>query len=429
MKNRVNAKSVYIWNLLGNISAASVSVIYLLIVTRLSSSEVADDFSLSYSIGNLWVIIGLFQIRNFQGTDVNHRYNFNQYFLARMITSVLMFLTLIPYLLINGYEWLSDSFHIAIFIILYRLSDVFSDLCQGQFQKYERLDIAGKYMTYRYIISVGSLYMCLLLSKSLLLSFIVVSFFNFIFFILFDLRTSLFFEPLNIFSLFKISTANYALKILKECFPLFINGFLINIIFNEPKLAIERGMRLGVLPEGMQRNYNILFMPVFFMSLIILVIRPLITQMAILWSEKKYHSFNKIFRKIILLLFVVGLFISIAAYIIGVDVLSLVFAVNLSSERLSLGILVLSGVLYSFGVIIENILTIFRRQHILPIVFIILLVLSKLLTDRFIYTGGILGASICFCILMFTYALCSWILYMLVRKKYKNKGDEYVKNV
>ena len=59
IENRSTKKKIYFWNLLGNLAAAAVSVVYLLIVTRLQPAEVADHYSLATSVGNLWVIIGL----------------------------------------------------------------------------------------------------------------------------------------------------------------------------------------------------------------------------------------------------------------------------------------------------------------------------------------------------------------------------------
>ena len=35
-----DAKTIYFWNLLGNLAASGVSVLYLLIVTRLTSASV-----------------------------------------------------------------------------------------------------------------------------------------------------------------------------------------------------------------------------------------------------------------------------------------------------------------------------------------------------------------------------------------------------
>ena len=48
-----DAKTIYFWNLLGNLAASGVSVLYLLIVTRLTSASLADQFSLVWSIGTL----------------------------------------------------------------------------------------------------------------------------------------------------------------------------------------------------------------------------------------------------------------------------------------------------------------------------------------------------------------------------------------
>ena len=65
-KNQLpDAKTIYLWNLLGNLAASGVSVLYLLIVTRLTAASVADQFSLlgtgrsasRYPIGFLWMVL------------------------------------------------------------------------------------------------------------------------------------------------------------------------------------------------------------------------------------------------------------------------------------------------------------------------------------------------------------------------------------
>lgn len=60
IKTNPSAKEIYFWNLLGNLAASGVSVLYLLIVTRLTSAKVADQFSLANSIGTLldcyWIV-------------------------------------------------------------------------------------------------------------------------------------------------------------------------------------------------------------------------------------------------------------------------------------------------------------------------------------------------------------------------------------
>lgn len=179
MNNTPSQKSIYIWNLLGNLAAAAVSVCFLIIVSRFQNPTIADQYSLAISVGNLWVIIGLFQVRNFQATDIVNKFSFKNYYIARIISTILMWITLYPYLVFVHYD-LSSSFVIGltILILAYRTCDVWSDLYQGLFQQKSRLDIAGKSMFLRYLISVIILFVSLMIQKDLLVGFLLVVLFN-----------------------------------------------------------------------------------------------------------------------------------------------------------------------------------------------------------------------------------------------------------
>ena len=62
MKN-VTPQKVFFWNILGSMSSAAVSVILLVIVTRVLDSASADIYSFAYAIANLFVILASFQVR------------------------------------------------------------------------------------------------------------------------------------------------------------------------------------------------------------------------------------------------------------------------------------------------------------------------------------------------------------------------------
>ncbi|MBP2622492.1 lipopolysaccharide biosynthesis protein [Streptococcus oricebi] len=420
MKNSkyISKKKIYFWNLMGNLSAAGVSVLYLMIVSRLTVANEADKFSLSYSIGNLWVIIGMFQVRNYQGTDVQNSHTFASYFLARFISTTVMLVTILPYLQFSGYNFSDlEPIKVAILLILYRTCDAWSDLFQGQFQKHERLDIAGRSMTIRYALSTVILLFALLLTHSLSWSVFAVFIFNLIFVFSYDFSQSLLFEKIIWSELWKNENVKGSLAILKICLPLFINGFIVNLIFNEAKQAIESGLQNGILQEGMQRNYNILFMPAFFMSLCILIIRPLITDMAKLWSRKEYQKFDAINRKIHFSLLTGGLLISIISYLIGTPILSLIFGVDLHAEQFTLALLVFAGVLYSVALVLENVVTIFRMQKYLLFVYIAVYILAKAITYPLVAGLGLLGAALSFFIAMLFYAIGNTAVYLVLRKK------------
>ena len=301
---------------------------------------------------------------------------------------------------------------IITWIIVYRVADAFSDLFQGYFQQHGRLDIAGKAMVYRYALSVLILLFGLLLSQSMVLTLTVLAFFNLFFVFVYDYAYFKLFDKLSFRNSFSRNTIDESFKIIRVCFSLFIYGFLLTLVFNEAKLSISGAYAKGIVEAGAQRDYNILFMPVFFMSLCILVVRPLITQMAELWQRKQFQVFYKMFLKILLLTLSIGIVITFLTYLIGVNVLSLIFGLDLLKYKLELTILVLSGVLYSFSIILENILIIMS-------VYILMFIVTKIITTELVNKYQIMGASISFCIAMIVYATGSLTIFSIIKFRRK----------
>ena len=155
------------------------------------------------------------------------------------------------------------------------------------------------------------------------------------------------------------------------------------------------------------------------MSLCILVVRPLITQMAEMWQKKQFQIFYKKFLKIVLVTLSIGVVITFLTYLIGVNVLGLIFGLNLLDYRLQLTILVLSGVFYSFSIILENILIIMRKHQYLLFVYILMFIVTKMITTELVNKYQIMGASISFCIAMMVYAIGSFTIFSII--KYRKK--------
>jgi len=156
MKNNqpISTEKVYFWNLLGNLAFAGSSVLFTLIVTRMTSPMEADSFSLAYGIAAILVVVGMFQVRSYQGTDVHYRHSFTSYSIARGLSLLLMVAVFFPYLFISGIDFHESSkITIIALYVLFRMCEAISDLFQGMFQRHERLDIAGKSMTIRYSFS------------------------------------------------------------------------------------------------------------------------------------------------------------------------------------------------------------------------------------------------------------------------------------
>ena len=419
----VSTEKIYLWNLIGNLAFSGSSVLFTLIVTRLTSPIEADSFSLAYGIAAILVVVGMFQVRSYQATDVSFRHSFTSYFLARCISLTLMVLVFFPYLSISKID-LNEREKVAIIAlyVLFRMCEAISDLFQGLFQQHERLDIAGKSMTIRYTFSTIFLFILLYTTKSLVSSLTLLVVLNFLFVMGYDFVKARSFERIDFSSIEFKSLLVDACSILKNCIPLFISGFLLVFIFNEPRIAIDMEIRLGHLIEGTQRDYNILFMPVFFMSLFILILRPLTTQLAIFWKDKEYKRFDGIIVKLLVIILGLGFVLTLVAYFIGTPILSVVFGLDLNRYKETLAILVFSGILYSIGIVFGDVMTVLRRQSYLLPVYLLMFVASKLTNLQFVQRSGLFGASLSFLLVMVVYFIGSivsyWIARRLERKEY-----------
>ena len=413
----VSTEKIYLWNLIGNLAFSGSSVLFTLIVTRLTSPIEADSFSLAYGIAAILVVVGMFQVRSYQATDVSFRHSFTSYFLARCISLTLMVLVFFPYLSISKID-LNEREKVAIIAlyVLFRMCEAISDLFQGLFQQHERLDIAGKSMTIRYTFSTIFLFILLYTIKSLVSSLTLLVVLNFLFVMGYDFVKARSFERIDFSSIEFKSLLVDACSILKNCIPLFISGFLLAYIFNEPRIAIDMEIRLGHLIEGTQRDYNILFMPVFFMSLFILILRPLTTQLAIFWKDKEYKRFDGIIVKLLVIILGLGFVLTLVAYFIGTPILSVVFGLDLNRYKETLAILVFSGILYSIGIVFGDVMTVLRRQSYLLPVYLLMFVASKLTNLQFVQRSGLFGASLSFLLVMVVYFIGSIVSYWIARR-------------
>ena len=230
-------KNNYIWNMLGTVSSSLISVVLLLLASRFLDSRDSDIFSIAYALGQQFFVLGYFQVRNLQSTDVKERYQFGSYHNTRLFTVFLMFLTSFIYTLWQGYDIYKSS--IILLLVLYRAIDAYSDVFQGLFQQKNRSDLAGKVQFYRSWICMLIFAIVLLLTKSLMVASIVICCANFILTFPLDFRNCRLYFSQEKFSPKLHDDRKNVYSILKNSFPLFLNGFLITYIYNEPKIDVD----------------------------------------------------------------------------------------------------------------------------------------------------------------------------------------------
>ncbi|HFU4110923.1 TPA: lipopolysaccharide biosynthesis protein, partial [Streptococcus suis] len=211
-----------------------------------------------------------------------------------------------------------------------------------------------------------------------------------------------------------------SIQITKFCTIIFLSNFLINSIFNDPKLVIDKLIDSQQLIPGTQRDFNILFMPTFVLNLLLIFLRPLITELSIHFQKNETSEYSKKVKLIFYSLVISSFIVLLVGYFLGIPVLSLIFGINLQNYSIEFFILLFGGVLNLFAILIDYLLTIQRKQNYLLFATLLTFFISKLIVSPLIQNFAILGASISFTICMFVYLFASLIVFYIFNFKNVN---------
>ena len=407
----IGKQSVF-WNMMSSGLNSIVSMLLLWVVTLLNGVSDAGIFSLGFSTSQMMLTIGNYGMRNYQATDVTNKYSIKVYEASRIVTNIIMMVSVLGFVWFEGYYF--EKALITILLCLLKVTDAFDDVYGGYYQVKGRLDIAGKIMSIRIGAYVLGFILTLIFTHNLILSCLISIIISSIILIVLIHSTKI------IIPLEKPSFQwNKIWNLLTECFPLCISAFLLIYMGNAPKYAID-----AYLTVKDQAYYTYLFMPCFVTNLFVgFALQPLLVRLSKSWVHKEYRKFIKLCG----LIFAGALFISaliiIAGAILGCPILSIVFGVSLSSYTQVLVVLLIGGAFFAFAVIEQVILTVMRRQVYLLIGFGISSVIAMLISGILVKKYALLGAAYAYTISAGTLflVLAFMIFIFLYLEKKKNK--------
>lgn len=415
-------KEVFLWNTLSSAANAALSVFVLVAVTRLTDSVSSDIFSLGWAVASLMLVIGCFQVRLYQSTDAAEKYSFQQYLRHRGVTIAAMAVVSAGYVLFCGYTGTKAA--VILLLCGYRAVDALSDVYQGWFQHKERLDLAGKALFARVVVAFAVFTSALLLTHNLVAACVAMDIAALICFFVFDLRYTR--DSGVSFGQAGREETGWFRSLTIQCLPLFLNYFLTMVIFNTPKLAIERAIEEGGLLAGAQTVYSILFMPSFCINVIYLVFRHIVTKMAIAREAGDMGLYRKHFYTILLSLAGLSAVICLGGWLLGIPVLQWVYSVDLAGQRPAFMILLAGGCLNAFVYAFDNALTVIRKQYWLLPVYGAAAVVMVFLSPAMVRSNGLHGAAVSFLISQgILLALVAGLYLFLIRKE---KGSEREKS-
>lgn len=411
-------KSIYIWNIVGSSLNSLLSVFLMVFVTRLLNNNQSDIFSIAWAFGMQASVIGIFQVRLYQATDVKEKYDFFGYRRFRWYTVIAMAIYSVVYVLYKGYA----PYKVAVVLLICfgRAVEAFSDVYQGWFQQKERLDLAGKAQTVRFVFNIFAFSFCLYVFNNLLLGCVCYAFSHIISFFLTEEKYYMVIK--REYPPKKENASNSLFKLALSCLPLFLNAFIINSIFNIPKFSIDRYSEIGFFPAGTQTDYSILFMPASVLNLAFIVFRPLITSMAIEWNTGKKREYFRIIQRIALCLFAFAIIIMVGSWFFGCHILSLIYKADLYAFRIPLLLLIIGGIFNTFMYLLDNAITVIRKQSYLIISYALTWLYTKLVAPVFVKNMGITGAAITFSTAMILLFICTLIIFIFAVRSKNSKG-------
>ena len=168
MEKEIQFRKNFIWNILGTGFNAFNSLFFMIAVTRINRVDNAGIFTIAFSTACIIYIIGVYAGRIYQVTEPDKSITDKEYIINRIITTVSMLILVILFSAIRGY----NIFKSTIFLLLttYKALEAFSDVIYGILQKNEKLDIAGKSLFFKSLISVIVFVATDLITKNMIVS-------------------------------------------------------------------------------------------------------------------------------------------------------------------------------------------------------------------------------------------------------------------
>ena len=183
-------------------------------------------------------------------------------------------------------------------------------------------------------------------------------------------------------------------------------------VVNAPKYSIDT-----YLTSDFQTIFGIIVMPATIMSLVAqFLIHPYLNQIVELYKTKNLKGLEKLILKILGIIGCFGVLATILGYLLGTQVLGLIYGIDLSMYKIGLSIIIISATLYTIGTVCSSILTTVRQTFSQFIIYVGVSIFAYIISAILTKYIGINGAIIAYFLIMVAQAL-SYFIYTKIKLK------------
>ena len=405
-------KSSYVWNSIAAMMNSFQTMVLLIFVTRFGSTDDASYFVIAYAVANLLYYIGKYGVRQFQVTDVKEKYSYGEYFSARVITNIIYLVSIVIYLLYNGFvngNSLYKTF-VILMICLIRMVEAFEDVIHGRMQQKGRLDVAARILGIRLITYVIGFVIIFVIVKNLLVTLVIT--------FLITLFLAIYLNGMVVGNFYTKDDVkcNRIKGIMMECFPLCVCTCLNIYTANAPKYTID-----SIVSNEIQTKFNIVFMPVFVITLLSgFIYQPIIKKIGEMWNSKDIISVKRSLRRNIVVVCLTTAVVMLGGYLLGIPVLEIVYGIQLDGYKFIMMVLLAVGGLIALVNLLIMYITTIRSQTPMMIVYTIMAILILLFSKNFMVQYALKGLCL-FYGFMIACIVMSFIVIIIVKlNKTKN---------
>ena len=268
----MNPRKDYLFNTIAGLINASEAVVMMLFVTRFSNITAAGYLTIAFAVGNLLMSIGKFGIYNYLVSDSNNEYSYMDYFIARIITVVVMLAVSFLYVLYAQHflSYTTEKTIIVLSIVLIYAAEAVEDLYVSLCQKNGWLYKGSLMFISRWacILVVFGVTDCIIhdVCYSLVLALIISVL---VFIINLFLYRDYYHAAIYGMEVRNVNTSSASIDVHKVCsllvtaFPLFFSSFLSFYISNASKYSLEHYASAEI-----QACFVFVSMPVFAIGLL-----------------------------------------------------------------------------------------------------------------------------------------------------------------
>ena len=395
-----------IWNTIGITFNSFNSLFFLIIINRINGVNTAGIFSFSFSIACLLYIVGIYSGRIYQVSDTNKELTDMEYLVHKIITCLLMVGLSISFIIIRNYS--IEKNIVIIILTLYKCLEAFDDTLYGYLQKNDELHIVGKSLFFKSIVGVIFFAIVDIITHDLVISCIALTFNSLLFVIFYDIRKAVRYIEKN-----KIRW-NRVLKLFKIGFSVFAFSFLAVYIVNIQKYIIDI-----LLDDAAQTVFGIIVMPGTIMRLCgQYITAPLLTEIVKCYKQHQCVELKKISRKIVGILLILGILVEVAAWLLGIPVLNIVYAIDLNQYKMDLIFIIMGALFYAVAGIYSTILITMRKNNMQLVIYIADSIVGVIISYYMISMWKLHGATVGYVLTMTFHVILYKIYYMIEYKKW-----------